>query len=209
MAARLTRVVVFAKAPVAGRVKTRLTPSLGADGAAAFAALMLRDTVAHAQASGLEVELCVDPPADAPDWHPFLPAGVRCTDQGSGDLGERLAGAAKRVIEAGEAVLLIGTDCPALDADRLRDAATMLKSHDAVMLPAEDGGYVLLGLGRFDDSLFAGISWSTETVADATAQRIAALGWSLFVGETLRDIDEPGDLTETTQTLDLPPRRLG
>ncbi len=209
MATRLTRIVVFAKAPVAGRVKTRLIPSLGAEGAAALAARMLGDTVAHAKASGLAVELCVDPPADAPDWHPFLPADMLCADQGSGDLGERLARAAKRVIGAGEAVLLIGTDCPALNADRLRDAATMLASHDAVMLPAVDGGYVLLGLRRFDDSLFAGITWSTETVADATAQRIAALGWSMFVGETLRDIDEPGDLIETTQTLDLPPRRLG
>lgn len=155
---------------------------------------MLGDTLLQVRTSGLEYELCVDPPAAAPEWRPFLPVGARCTDQGSGDLGERLARANRRVIEEGEAVLLIGTDCPMLDAARLRGAAEQLKSHDAVMLPAEDGGYVLLGLARYDASLFVDIAWSTETVAEATVQRIAALGWSLLVGETLRDVDEPADL---------------
>ncbi len=189
---RPTRVVIFAKAPVAGRVKTRLIPVLGADGAAALAARMLRDTLSQVRASASAFELCVDPPGS--DWPTDLPADVWCTDQGPGDLGERLARAAERVIAAGESVLLIGTDCPSLDADRLRDAAARLEAHDAVMLPAQDGGYVLLGLSRFDASLFADVAWSTDTVAATTAQRIAARGWSLFVGETLRDIDEPADL---------------
>ncbi len=194
MAARLTRVVVFAKAPVAGRVKTRLIPSLGAEGAAAFAARMLYDTLAQAQASGLDVELCADRDPAAPEWQAFLPAHVPCTPQGAGDLGERLARAAQRVIGGGESALLIGTDCPALDADRLTEAAARLRTHDAVIYPAADGGYVLLGLNRFHSSVFGGIAWSTDSVAGTTMRRIEALGWSLFRGDTLLDIDEPADL---------------
>lgn len=193
----MTRIVIFAKAPVPGLAKTRLIPVLGAEGAAALAARMLARTVEQAVAAGPgEPELCTTPHPDAPEWQPFLPSGVRLADQGRGDLGERLARAACRVIAAGEAVLLIGTDCPELDAARFREAVARLRYHDAVIYPATDGGYVLLGLSRFDVSLFADIAWSTQSVARETAARIAALGWSLFVGETLRDIDEPADLAE-------------
>lgn len=194
MAQGLTRVVIFAKAPVPGAVKTRLVRVLGADGAAALAARMLEITVRQAIASGLDVELCVAPTRNAPEWRPFLPRGVRVSDQGEGDLGARLSRAAARVIDAGRAVLLIGTDCPDLDAGRLRGAAARLRTHDAVIIPAFDGGYVLLGLARFDASVFEGIAWSTESVMIATTQRVAALGWSLHVDAPLRDIDEPADL---------------
>ena len=192
---RRTRVVILAKAPVAGAAKTRLIPALGAKGAARLAERMLRDTAAAAIAAELgEVELCAAPHPDAPQWGPYRPAGVRMTDQGKGDLGERLARAAARVIGAGEAVLLIGADCPELDAGRLRAAAAALGAHDAVLHPAHDGGYALLGLARFDRSIFEGIAWSTDAVAAATKARIAALGWSLHIGDTLRDVDEPADL---------------
>ena len=194
MAARLTRIVIFSKAPIAGEAKTRLIPLLGSGGAADLAARLLAGTIEAATASGLDVELCATPRPDAAVWKPFLPAGIRVTDQGSGDLGERLARAAERITRAGEGVLLIGADCPSLDAARLREAAAHLQSHDAVIYPAEDGGYVLLGLARYDPSLFAGIAWSTESVAAATVARVKALGCSLHIGETLRDIDEPADL---------------
>ena len=91
-------------------------------------------------------------------------------------------------------ILLIVTDCPALDRHRLRAAAEALLTHDAVIHPTLDGGYALLGLRRFDSSLFAGIGWSGPDVAADTIARIEALGWSLHVGDTLRDIDEPEDL---------------
>lgn len=193
MAQGLTRVVIFAKAPVAGAVKTRLIPALGADGAAALAVRMLKATVAEAVESGLEVELCVSPDADAPQWRSLLPS-VSVTDQGGGDLGQRLSRAAERVIGDGRAVLLIGTDCPQLGASALREAAARLDDHDAVLVPALDGGYVLLGLNRFDARVFDGITWSTSVVAAQTTERIAALGWSLHVGTPMRDIDEPADL---------------
>jgi glycosyltransferase A (GT-A) superfamily protein (DUF2064 family) len=112
------------------------------------------------------------------------------------DLGERLARAASRVLAAGERVLLIGTDCPALDARRLRTAADTLNAHDAVIHPTHDGGYALLGLRRFNPLLFSEIAWSTASVAEETIARIRTLGWSLHIADTLHDIDEPDDLPE-------------
>ena len=190
-----TRIVIFAKAPVPGKVKTRLIPALGAEAAAILAATMLHRTAAEALDSEVgSVELCMDPPSGHPDWMGQVPLDVIATPQGEGDLGERLARAARRVLAAGDRVLLIGTDCPELDRDRLAAAAAALERHDAVIHPTQDGGYALLGLGRFDPSLFEGIAWSTDQVAAQTIARIEALGWSLHVGETLRDIDVPGDL---------------
>ena len=192
-----TRIVIFAKAPVAGQVKTRLVPALGAEKAARLAVRMLAHTAAQALAADVGVvELCATPPPDASAWEGLRPAGVQAMDQGEGDLGERLARAARRVIDGGEQVLLIGSDCPALGADRLRHAARQLQAHPAVMHPARDGGYALLGLSRFDRSLFENIRWSTDTVAADTLARLGTLGWPVYLGTTLRDVDEAGDLDE-------------
>lgn len=189
-----TRIVIFAKAPVPGNVKTRLIPALGEDGAARLALRMLEDTVREAvKVDVAEVELCADPAPDHPDWKGLLPP-ILTSEQGKGDLGERLARAAERVIAAGHRAIFVGTDCPELTGERLRKACEELESHDAVIHPTFDGGYALLGLQSFDRSVFAGIEWSTLSVAQATMARIDALGWSLHIGETLQDIDEPEDL---------------
>ena len=200
-----TRIVVIAKAPQPGRVKTRLIPALGAEGAAALAARMLACTlVAAFEAAGAAdtadpalgvVELCASPAPGDPAWQGVVvPAGLRWSAQGEGDLGARMAGAARRVLAGGERVLLIGTDCPALDAACLRTAAEALDEVEAVIVPSFDGGYVLLGLRRFDPSLFEGIAWSTPTVAAETRARIAALAWSCRELPALHDIDVPADL---------------
>jgi rSAM/selenodomain-associated transferase 1 len=191
-----TRIVIFAKAPVPGKAKTRLIPALGASGAADLANRMLLATVARAVAAGLATpELCATPHPDDPEWRPFLPnASISVTWQGEGELGERLARAAARVIGEGESILLIGTDCPGLDHHKLRAAAAALFTNDAVIHPALDGGYALLGLRRFHASLFEDIAWSGPDVASDTIGRIETLGWSLSVGETLRDVDEVEDL---------------
>jgi hypothetical protein len=191
-----TRITIFAKAPVPGQVKTRLIPALGEAGAARLAYRMLLDTVAEAVAANLAIpELCTEPHPLEPEWEPFLPPDqLRFTAQGEGDLGERLARAAKRTLLLGEHVLLIGTDCPGLDRHRMREAALALQEHDAIVHPTEDGGYALLGLRRFDPSLFENIAWSTADVAAETIARIRALGWSLRIGATLRDVDVPADL---------------
>ena len=188
-------IIIFAKAPVPGRVKTRLIPALGAEGAAALAAEMLKRTADEAlAATGGPVELCADPDPDHPDWRGFLPRGLHLSVQGDGSLGERMARAAERALGGGGRVLLIGADCPDLDRHRLAAAARALDDHVAVIHPVRDGGYALLGLARFDCSLFEDIAWSTDTVAAETIARIHRLGWSLHVGETLRDVDTPDDL---------------
>jgi len=194
------RIVIFAKAPVPGQVKTRLIPVLGAAGAAQLAARMLDRALEQALTAAVgPVELCMSPAPDAPEWAGInLPAGLEVSDQGEGDLGARMARPAQRAVARGEAVLLTGTDCPDLSAARLRLAAAQLAGHDAVLHPAADGGYPLLGLRAFDASLFEDMPWSTPAVAALTLERLAALGWKVWVGDTLRDIDEPADLLHGT-----------
>ncbi len=191
------RILVFAKAPVPGRAKTRLIPALGEAGAAQLAMRMFELALKQTQAAAIgRIELCMSPAPDAPEWAGVtIPAGIETSDQGDGDLGERMARAARRCIEHGEAVLLTGTDCPELTAARLREAATRLADHDVVLYPAADGGYPLLGLRAFDASLFCDIPWSTDAVARLTLERVASLKWRVWLGETLKDIDVPDDLT--------------
>ncbi|WP_341919171.1 TIGR04282 family arsenosugar biosynthesis glycosyltransferase [Polaromonas sp. YR568] len=193
----MTRLVIFAKAPQPGAVKTRLIPALGADGAAALALAMLDHTLQQALAAGLDaVELCMSPAPGDPAWHGVaLPAGVTCTTQGDGDLGERMDRAMQRALGLHQGtVLLIGTDCPALGSAHLREAARQLAEHDAVLLPVADGGYVLIGLQAPCPAIFRQMTWSTSTVAAETLQRLSALGLRVWQGPVLHDIDEAADL---------------
>ncbi len=201
-----TRILVFAKAPLPGRAKTRLIPALGEAGAARLAARLLDHALRQALAAGVgPVELRMSPAPGSAAWAGIsLPAGIETSYQGEGDLGARMARAARRSIDNVEAVLLIGTDCPDLTAERLRIAAAYLVDNDAVLHRAEDGGYPLLGLRTFDASLFEAIPWSTPAVADITLGRIAALGWRVWLGDTLRDIDEPADLAWLPEALRTP-----
>lgn len=197
------RIVVFAKAPQPGFAKTRLIPALGAQGAAALARRLLAHTLRESLAANLgPVELCVTPSVTDPIW-PTLDISdkVQWTVQGDGDLGQRMARVARRAIDAGEPVLLIGTDCPELTATRLENAALALIDFDTTLIPAADGGYALLGLNRFHPFLFEGISWSTESVAYETLCRLGRLGWSLRYYPILHDIDEPDDLKWLPTTL--------
>lgn len=192
------RIIIFAKAPQAGRVKTRLIPALGGEGAAHLAQRMLQATLATAQAAALgPLQLCLSPPPGDPAWAEFAwPAGVELRDQGDGDLGQRMARAVEEGVQKGIPVLLIGTDCPQLTPALLRQAAEALSRHDSVMFPASDGGYVLLGLRHSHPRVFAEIVWSSASVASSTRVRLAELGWSLFEGPQLDDIDCPDDLTK-------------
>jgi rSAM/selenodomain-associated transferase 1 len=193
----MPRLVVFAKAPQPGQAKTRLAPALGAEGAANLARTLLEHTLRQAHDAGVgPVELCMSPAPHSAAWLDIsLPAGITCADQGDGDLGARMARTVARVTtELRQPVLLFGTDCPALDAAHLRAAAQALRSHDAVLLPVADGGYVLIGLKAPCPELFTNMPWSTAVVAQETQRRLAALGLSTWVGSMLHDIDEPADL---------------
>ncbi len=191
-----TTIIIFAKAPQAGFAKTRLIPTLGAERAAALARRMLEMTLVHAlDAQAGPVELWVTPAISDSAWRGMpIPDSVEIKDQGEGDLGARLAYAARCGLERNAAVMLIGADCPELDSAALREAAQALRHVDAVLHPTVDGGYALLGLRRFHSRLFSDITWSTPTVAQQTIQRIDALQWSLHVAATFNDIDEPADL---------------
>lgn len=191
-----TRIVIIAKAPLAGFAKTRLIPALGAQGAAALARRMFYSTLQTALAAQLgPVELCVVPePTDAA-WRALaVPSHVAWSTQCAGDLGARMADAAARTVMQCERVLLIGTDCPALSATHLQAAAAGLEERDATLIPSTDGGYVLLGLKRFDAVLFEHMPWSTNTVAVETLGRLQHINWSVQTFPPLQDIDEPADL---------------
>ena len=195
-AGQKTRIIIFAKAPIPGFCKTRLIGALGAEGAAELAAEMLRRTVAIARASRIgPVELSVAPDPAHASWQGMnFDRDILWTRQPEGDLGQRMAMAIKRALSEGQNVLCIGTDCIDLEVSHLKEATNLLVQHTTVITPALDGGYVMLGLNRFDDSIFEGIAWSTSSVCVDTLSRIRRLGWSVAEMKSLRDIDEENDL---------------
>lgn len=190
------RIIIFAKAPKPGFAKTRLIPALGSEGAAELAQQMLSHTLHETLAADIgTVELCVTPSIADATWEGFqLPRGIVIVDQGEGDLGTRMARAARRGIEQGESVILLGTDCVEISAGLLQEASQILHDHDAVIHCTIDGGYALLGLNRFSSFLFGNMPWSTDAVASTTLSRLGQLGWSVKVGQMLHDVDEAKDL---------------
>jgi rSAM/selenodomain-associated transferase 1 len=189
-------VIVFAKAPVPGTAKTRLIPALGAEGAAALAARMLDHTAAMAAASAPDtLEVCAAPDASHPAFQTL--ARTHClnlTIQGDGDLGQRMHRAFQRSLAQHAHAVLIGTDAPALDAATLRAARAALDTHDAVFVPALDGGYALIGLRAPQASLFEGIAWSTAEVMSQTRVRLQAARLRWHELPAVADVDEPADL---------------
>lgn len=193
-----TALIVMAKAPVAGLAKTRLIPALGAEGAARLAHRLLVHTLD--QAAGLQAddwELCVSPDSRHPAFERALAKAkgeLKLTWQGEGDLGERMHRAFERVLRTHDKALLIGTDAPSLNASMLRLAQTALDDHDAVFVPAMDGGYALVGLARPVPALFDAMAWSTPQVMADTRLRArqAQVTWTELA--PVHDIDEPADL---------------
>jgi hypothetical protein len=188
---------VFAKAPQPGSAKTRLIPALGAQGAADLARRMLMHTLDQALAANVGmVELCMSPAPSASAWADVdLAAGIERSDQGDGDLGQRMARAVDRVTTTlRQPVLLMGTDCPALSAAHIAQAAQALAQHDAVIIPVADGGYVLVGLHAPCPAVFTDMVWSTPTVAGETLRRMTALNLRVWIGPQLQDVDEAADL---------------
>lgn len=189
-------VAVFAKAPVPGVVKTRLIPRLGPERAARLQEGMTRRMVAAAIAAGLgPVSLWCWPDTAHPlfqDLHTNLCVELR--SQGEGDLGQRMLDCFSTLCPACP-VLLVGSDCPALDAAALRQAAAALRAGvDAVFLAAEDGGYVLAGLRRADPALFRDMAWGGERVMEETRKRLGRLGWRWAEPSCLWDVDRPEDV---------------
>jgi len=187
-------VAILAKAPVAGAVKTRLIPALGADGAAALQERLIARTVETACAAAIgPVTVWVTP---AP-VHPCFArlASLHQTGlavQPDGDLGARMLAACEA---AGGPAIVIGTDCPAMTAAHVREAAAVLRAgNDAVVIPAEDGGYVLIGSRSPQPGLFVEMTWGIETVMAETRGRLARNALSWREPALLWDVDRPEDI---------------
>jgi len=189
--------VVFAKAPQPGRVKTRLAARLGKTGAARLHARLVERALRTAVAARLgRVELHCAPRLR----HPFFAAlarrhGLRLRAQGAGDLGDRMLRAFTRVLREANSALLVGSDCAALRAADLRAAARALRrGADAVLAPAEDGGYALIGLRQARKQLFDGIAWGGPRVLEQTRARLRRLRWKWVELRTVWDVDRPEDV---------------
>ncbi len=189
--------LIFAKAPIPGQVKTRLVPSMGAMAAASLHEKLVLHSLRTVTQAGLgPVELWCAPSTE----HPFFKLcaekfPLELHRQIDGDIGKRMAYAFDHTLRKVPSTLLIGTDCPSLAQDDLKEAAEVLaQGLDAVIGPAEDGGYVLLGLRHVAPELFAGISWGTDLVLEETRQRFRTWGWQWHELRKRWDVDRPEDV---------------
>ncbi|MBX9632623.1 MAG: TIGR04282 family arsenosugar biosynthesis glycosyltransferase [Burkholderiales bacterium] len=197
-----TTILVFAKAPDPGKVKTRLASHIGEGPAAVLAARLALRTLATACEAGVgDVELWC-----APDTvHPFFDLcrrrhGVALHVQVGDDLGARMNHALNSALQRTPAAILIGSDIPGLAPTDLRLAAASLAAgDDAVFGPAEDGGYWLIGLSKVDEAIFADMPWGGSNVLSATRERCGALGWSVTEIATRWDVDRPEDFERLRQ----------
>jgi len=189
-------VAILAKAPIPGLAKTRLIPALGAEGAARLQTAFIERALRTAQAAALgPVTLWCTPDSRHPTFGDLARRSlVTLADQCDGDLGARML--EPFIAAAGRPLLLIGTDCPCLEPDDLRAAAAALaEGADAVIAPAEDGGYGLIAAGRPLPALFEAMPWSTDRVAAVTRARAAAAGLRLRELRRVWDVDHPADYT--------------
>jgi len=186
-------VAIMAKAPIPGLTKTRLIPSIGAHAATILQERLTERTVATARAAAVgAVTLWCAPDPSHPSFRDLATRhAVTLKRQPNGDLGARMLAA---MAASGHSTVLIGTDCPAFTADNLRVAAHALRDADVVLIPAEDGGYVLIGARAAHPQLFSSIAWGTPKVLAETRARIAALGLTCRELPALWDLDTEADL---------------
>lgn len=189
------QIAIFAKAPVAGYAKTRLIPLLGPERAADLQAHLVRRTVETAISSPLRPISLWCAPDPSHDLFVSLSRelGIATCRQLGRDLGARMLNAFEALTQKGPAVL-IGTDCPAVTAEHLVHCASALRDGaDAALIPAEDGGYVLIGLRRPFPELFEDMPWGTNEVMSRTRDRLHELKLDIFETHELWDIDTPVD----------------
>lgn len=183
--------LVFARAPRPGQVKTRLIPHIGAERAAAIYRDLLTGTLQTALHAGFAAtQLWL-----AGDRHPYFDniangAALDICQQQGADLGDRMHHAFARALKRYRAAILIGSDCPALTAGDLKQARHALQKNDIVLGPARDGGYYLIGLCKNSRTLFKGIAWGRASVLSETKARIKALGWQLSLLTERWDVDD-------------------
>jgi rSAM/selenodomain-associated transferase 1 len=187
---RPSAIAVLAKAPVPGFAKTRLIPAIGAHAAAVLQERLTAHAVETAIAAHVgPVTLCCTPDATHASFRELAARfPITLAQQPDGDLGVRmLAG-----LSAGG--LVIGSDCAAFTPDHLRAASAALDEADVVLIPAEDGGYVLIGMRKPQPALFSDMAWGGPAVLAETRKRIAALKLKATELAPLWDVDTEGDL---------------
>lgn len=193
--------LIFAKAPVPGRVKTRLAEELGEHGAAEYYRVLGGGVLDRLRGGDYRAVIYHDPPDAASAMHAWLGAedGIEFLPQPGGGLGERLDGAFAWGFGRGELVCVVGTDIPELGRAEVEGAFARLEDPegpDAVFGPALDGGYYLLALRRPAPSLFGLRAWSTGSVLEESLSRAEELGLRVDLLRPLADIDRPEDLPE-------------
>lgn len=189
-------IVLMLRLPVAGQVKTRLIPALGAEGACRLYRAMVEDLLEQVLASGLPLQLMFTGGSAEQLPRSWRRAAQRLCPQQGADLGARMAHALATGCETAAQVVLIGSDIPDMTTQTLHTAFAALQDHAVVLNPAVDGGYCLLGLNRGIDlaPLFRDMPWSTDQVLAITQHRLADLGHRVHLLPPLRDIDTPADL---------------
>jgi len=198
------RIVQFSKIPIAGHVKTRLIPTLGELGALSLHKQLLRHTWRSLNATQLaSVELWRDQNSTSVFFDDLSPAVNSAHVQRGADLGERMVNAVVTVLESCDAVLIVGSDCPQLDANYIESALQALYDGSEVVLgPASDGGYVLIGMRRAILQLFVDIDWGSDQVLAQTRRCLQALNCSWHELPERWDVDRPEDL-QKLQALEL------
>ncbi len=192
-------IVVFAKPPVPGEVKTRLLPIFTAEQAAEFHLAALSDVVAAARRTGQRLELHVAGTAEARSEFQALYPGLTVLTQSEGELGARFAGAFQGAFDRGFArALIVGSDHPTLPSRHLTVALELLCDVDLVFGPSRDGGYYAVGARRScwpaASAVFAGIPWSTGAVLQTSLERTRSAGLSFALAPEWYDVDRPEDL---------------
>ncbi len=185
------RIGIFVKAPLPGKVKTRLCPPLSAEEAAAFYAVSLAETVDRLARGSYAVTLLVD---GDEEWFTGKFPRQPQLSQGEGNLGVRMERALCTLLSGGGPVLLVGSDSPDLPLALLDEAFAALAAADAVAAPARDGGYVLIGLRRPVEGLFQDIPWSTAEVLAVSRERARVLGIGWREVGPWEDVDDLASL---------------
>ena len=193
---KVNKLLIFTKSPVLGEVKTRLQPDYSPEESLKIHKKLLLNTLELSKKiEGIDVELCCTPDRNSSfflNCENDFP--IQLSNQEGADLGERMAFSLSVSLQTYEKVVVIGTDCPDIDEDYLQQAFDALSDVDTVIGPAEDGGYVLLGLKQFSPALFSGIHWGSDAVFKQTQKVLSDLSWSYHELGIMHDLDRPEDL---------------
>jgi uncharacterized protein len=200
-------VIIFAKAPIPGTVKTRMIPALGEMGAAMLHMALVERAIENVARHCDSVELCCAPDASDPYFASLVDdfanadeddteteIEISLTAQGDGDLGERMLRALDRALKHDSHAAILGADCPSVSAKDIANAEAALANHDVVLIPAEDGGYVFIAAKRVAATMFDNIVWGTSQVLVQQRAALTRAGLNWCELDTRWDVDEPADL---------------